>query len=279
MSNACAKSFWLSFMVLTIFKLETTAFVKKRAYQTSTNGSYEAFLGCDGDMDTFSLTAEENSQWLMKIDKSIRIIWIYVSIRAGTYRITVKDTESEYVSCANISKPKDNAQIMKKIITCSNSEFKYGHKVLITSLEKNPMQIYEVEIIGVSQINQTTIWNVSDSVDTKSKALDNNLDTFYSSEERTNASWILILDATYLMKWFLISIRGGTFEVHITTGDAELNLTTLCKRFSLPGIIQNHTALECDKEMRGDTIVLKKMDEDSLRLFEFIPISKFTLTF
>lgn len=114
MSNACAKSFWLSFMVLTIFKLgnvlfinfvcsvvkwytillifctffyikilETTAFVKKRAYQTSTNGSYEASLGCDGDMDTFSLTAEENSQWLMKIDKSIRIIWIYVSIRAG----------------------------------------------------------------------------------------------------------------------------------------------------------------------------------------------------
>lgn len=63
--------------------------------------------------------------------------------------------------------------------------------------------------LGVSQINQTTIWNVSDSVDTKSKALDNNLDTFYSSEERTNASWILILDATYLMKWFLISIRGG----------------------------------------------------------------------
>lgn len=63
--------------------LETTAFVKKRAYQTSTNGSYEAFLGCDGDMDTFSLTAEVNSHWLMKLDKSIRIIWIYVSIRAG----------------------------------------------------------------------------------------------------------------------------------------------------------------------------------------------------
>lgn len=63
--------------------------------------------------------------------------------------------------------------------------------------------------LGVSQINQTIIWNVSDSVDTKSKALDNNLDTFYSSEERTKASWILILDATYLMKWFLISIRGG----------------------------------------------------------------------
>lgn len=69
----------------------------------------------------------------------------------------------------------------------------------------------------------------------------------------------------------------GKFEVHITTGDVELNLTTLCKRFSLPGIIQHYTALECDKGMRGDTIVLKKMDDDSLRLFEFIPISKYKL--
>lgn len=67
----------------------------------------------------------------------------------------------------------------------------------------------------------------------------------------------------------------GKFEVHITTGDVELNLSTLCKRFSLPGIIQHQTALECDKGMRGDTIILKKMDEDSLRLFEFIPISKY----
>lgn len=76
---------------------------------------------------------------------------IIAFFHAGTYGIAVKDTESEYVSCANISKPKDNAQIMKKIITCSNSEFKYGHKVLITSLEKNPMQIYEVEIIGMNK--------------------------------------------------------------------------------------------------------------------------------
>lgn len=70
---------------------------------------------------------------------------------AGTYRITVKDTASEYVSCANISKPKDNAHFMKKIITCSDSEFKSGHKILITSEEEKPMQIYEVEIIGMNQ--------------------------------------------------------------------------------------------------------------------------------
>lgn len=76
---------------------------------------------------------------------------IIAFFHAGAYRILVKDTESEYVSCANISKPKDNAQIMKKIITCSDSGFKYGDHVLITSLEKNPMQIYEVEIIGMDK--------------------------------------------------------------------------------------------------------------------------------
>lgn len=81
----------------------------------------------------------------------MRSVIIIAFFHAGTYRISVKDTESEYVSCVNISKPKDNAQIMKKIITCSNSDFKYGHKVLITSLEKNPMQIYEVEIIGMNK--------------------------------------------------------------------------------------------------------------------------------
>lgn len=81
----------------------------------------------------------------------MRSVIIIAFSHAGSYRITVEDTDSEFVSCANISKPKDNAQIMKKIITCSDSEFKYGHKILITSLEENPMQIYEVEIIGMNK--------------------------------------------------------------------------------------------------------------------------------
>lgn len=74
----------LIFCILFVINiLETTALVEKKAYQTYTNGSYEAFLGCDGDMDTFSLTAGVKGQWLMELNKSIRIIWIYVSIRAG----------------------------------------------------------------------------------------------------------------------------------------------------------------------------------------------------
>lgn len=53
------------------------------------------------------------------------------------------------------------------------------------------------------------VLDFSDIMDTTSKVLDNNLETFYNSEERRNASWFVKLDAVYLMKWFLISIRGG----------------------------------------------------------------------
>lgn len=81
----------------------------------------------------------------------MRPVMILAFFYAGTYKITVKDTASEYVSCANISIPKDNAQIIKKIITCSYSEFRSGHRILITSGEETPMQIYEVEILGMNQ--------------------------------------------------------------------------------------------------------------------------------
>lgn len=50
------------------------------------------------------------------------------------------------------------------------------------------------------------------------------------------------------------------------------NLSTLCKVFSYPGIRHYQTSVECKNEIRGDTIVVKKMDEGSLGLFELIPI-------
>lgn len=39
----------------------------------------------------------------------------------------------------------------------------------------------------------------------KSEALDNNLHTFYQSD----SAWFLRLNASYEMKWILVSIRGG----------------------------------------------------------------------
>lgn len=43
-----------------------------------------AALGCDGDMDTFSLTNDgDNESWSVILDKVYRIIWIFVRIKAG----------------------------------------------------------------------------------------------------------------------------------------------------------------------------------------------------
>lgn len=52
--------------------------------QTSTNGLFHASLGCDGDMDTFSLTnSGGNQSWSMTLKNKSRIIWIFVRIAAG----------------------------------------------------------------------------------------------------------------------------------------------------------------------------------------------------
>lgn len=57
-------------------------------------------------------------------------------------------------------------------------------------------------------MNKNMILDFSDIMDTSSKVLDNNLETFYNSEERSNASWSVRLDTVYDVKWILISIRG-----------------------------------------------------------------------
>lgn len=63
--------------------------------------------------------------------------------------------------------------------------------------------------LGTSQINKSMILDFSDIMDTSSRVLDNNLDTFYHSKDRSNASWFVRLDSVYDVKWILISIRGG----------------------------------------------------------------------
>ena len=58
----------------------------KEVNQSSTYGSYEAGLACDGDLDTFSLTEDEQNQWLSaKLDKPHEIAWIFVRIKNGRY--------------------------------------------------------------------------------------------------------------------------------------------------------------------------------------------------
>ena len=65
----------------------------------------------------------------------------------------------------------------------------------------------------------------------------------------------------------------GSYELHIIkTATSIVNGATLCKEFSLSGIRQHQTAIECNRAMLGDTIIIKKTDEGSLRLFEIYPI-------
>nr|XP_034306378.1 uncharacterized protein LOC117682577 [Crassostrea gigas] len=257
-------------LVIAYSKIEgTTAYVIQGASQTSTNGSNVASLGCDGDMDTFSLTDSGGIQsWSMTLKTKTRIIWIFLSIGAGTYNINVSQNGTVPTKCHTISQQRK----MNEIITCPYSVNILNDGITISNAENKPLKIYEVFIMGSSKIDQNMILDFSDTMDTASEVLDNNLETYYNSEERSNASWFVRLDGVYLIKWFLISIRGGTYELHITVGDTVVNLSTLCKVFSYPGIRHYQTSVECKNEIRGDTIVVKKMDEGSLRLFELIPI-------
>ncbi|XP_056001640.1 uncharacterized protein LOC130048657 [Ostrea edulis] len=108
-----------------------------------------------------------------------------------------------------------------------------------------------------------------------SKVLDGNMDTFYHSKENDQASWFLKLDKNYVMKWILLSIRGGYYELHIKDGDVRTSSSTLCRNFSFTGpneLKQNNKALECNREMTGNSVVIIRTDGGPLRLFEVYPI-------
>ena len=69
---------------------DTTAAVTIETQQSSTNGSFVASFGCDGDLDTFSLTnAGSNQWWYATLDKEYHISWIYVRIKAGNFFIQI----------------------------------------------------------------------------------------------------------------------------------------------------------------------------------------------
>ncbi|XP_056001653.1 receptor-type tyrosine-protein phosphatase alpha-like [Ostrea edulis] len=101
------------------------------------------------------------------------------------------------------------------------------------------------------------------------------MDTYYHSNENVQASWFLKLDKNYTMKWILLSVRGGHYEVHVTDGNLTTSTPTLCRNFSFTGpnsLKKNNKALECSTEMTGDTIVMTRTDFGPLRLFDLYPI-------
>uniref|UniRef100_K1R5Z0 Multiple epidermal growth factor-like domains 6 n=1 Tax=Magallana gigas TaxID=29159 RepID=K1R5Z0_MAGGI len=252
-------------------KCDTTDYEVLEVQQTSTNGSFNASLGYDGDMDTFSLTnSGGNQSWSMTLKNKSRIIWIFVRIAADTtdYEILeVQQTSTNGSFNASLGCDGD-----MDTFSLTNSG---GNQSWSMTL-KNKSRIIWIFVriaAGISQINPKRIQNFSDYTDPISKALDNNIVTYYTPHETKNASWFMELDAIYLMKWFLISIRGGTFELHIAAGKTLINSTTLCVAFNFPGLQQHQAAIECINATRGDTIVVRKIGQGSLRLFELIPIN------
>lgn len=254
-----------------LIKITVKAYGIREAYQSSTNGSYVASLGCDGDMDTFSLTNYGNNEsWTVLLDKTYKITWIFIRIRAGSYESTLG-----YDKCSDIkSDITEMSEVIEKIVTCSYSDkspSKLENKLTVTSMQLAVMQIFEITPLGLFQLDGELVQNVSDF--SAYEALDNNMESYYHSESRSNASWFLKLKEVKVIKWILISIRGGHYEIHINVGNTTLSLDTRCKAFKLPGIIQQQqTAIECDAALSGDTVIVKKIDDGPLRLFEVYPI-------
>ncbi|XP_055999696.1 uncharacterized protein LOC125656003 isoform X1 [Ostrea edulis] len=248
-----------------------------RSQQTSTNGSFAASLGCDDSMETFSLTNDGvNQSWSLELDNIYTIDWIFLSIGAGTYSIDVEIIGGvSPVKCTDLTQSDGmTSTSLQQLITCEypSAVYRKGNRIRITRTGNGQTKVFELKPIELSGINRSMQLNSTESSSGLSKALDNDMDTFYQSPEQAQASWFLKLDRNYVIKWILISTWGGNYEVHFKEDDAITSSSTMCQNFSLHGIKQQYKALECYKEMKGDTILIKRTDDGPLRLFEVYPI-------
>ncbi|XP_056001688.1 multiple epidermal growth factor-like domains protein 10 [Ostrea edulis] len=95
--------------LLTTTSPETSTYtVSAPAQQSSTNGSFAANLGCDDDMETFSLTNDGvNQSWSLELDNIYTINWIFLSVGAvcpaGRYGPNCAKCRKECVSCSPIT--------------------------------------------------------------------------------------------------------------------------------------------------------------------------------
>ncbi|XP_056001591.1 uncharacterized protein LOC130048624 [Ostrea edulis] len=162
----------------------------------------------------------------------------------------------------------------QQLITCEYpiGAYRKGNRISITRTENGPIKLFELKPIGLSGINRLFLQNFTDFSTGFLGALDNDMNTFYQSTENVQASWFLKLDRNYEIKWIFISTRGGVYEVHIKENDTMTSSSTVCQNFSLYGIKQQYKAVEYYKEMKGDTILIKRIDDGGLRLFELYPI-------
>nr|XP_022301032.1 uncharacterized protein LOC111109241 [Crassostrea virginica] len=223
-------------------------------------------------MDTFSLTnVGWNQSWTATtVNKSFDIMWIFVRIKSDTFRLTVGVGHIKHFTCVDLTIPsEERTGITEKILTCPEL-YKSINKIKIFNIGEGALKVFEFKIMGVFQSN--ILYANFTGFPENSLALDNNLNTFYQPDGQTDQLWFLKLKLIYQMKWILVSIRGGNYELHITKDDKLTNETTLCEKLSLPGMKQYYKAAECKRAMLGDTIVFKSTADTYMRLFEVYPI-------
>nr|XP_022300982.1 uncharacterized protein LOC111109192 [Crassostrea virginica] len=138
----------------TICKTRIDAAVIIEAHQSSTNGSFVAGLGCDGDLDTFSLTNDGwNQSWTATlVNKSYDIVWIFVRIKSDSFNLTMGVDNANSITCVNITKPpEERSSITEKILTCSEF-YKAIDKIEVINTGDGPLKVFEFRIMGMTTL-------------------------------------------------------------------------------------------------------------------------------
>ncbi|XP_061186793.1 uncharacterized protein LOC133194910 [Saccostrea echinata] len=243
------------------------------AQQSSTNGSHSANNACDDDMETYSLTMDSKNQtWSMTLKRVHEIFWIFLSISCGRYDVHIQLNTSKIRTCKQIEIA-CNITSKTKVVTCDPSGVVLGNKIILRRVDDGAIQINEVKSIDFTTLKKIQV--KTQSVDLNGKdAFDGNLDSHILTEERKNATWYMTMEEIYAIKWILISIRGGNYELHITNeGVFVSNESTICSEFNLHNPSTKYQIIvECEREMKGNSITIKRTDKGPIRLFEVHPI-------
>lgn len=91
-------------------------------------------------------------------------------------------------------------------------------------------------LLGIVKLSKNQVLNFTDFPATVSRVLDNNFETYYASHEMKNASWFMKLDSVHLMKWFLISVRGGNNQSNVQNQLLFLGEQTISYKVKLPRV-------------------------------------------
>ncbi|XP_062621599.1 receptor-type tyrosine-protein phosphatase alpha-like [Saccostrea cucullata] len=255
------------------FTKGNTQDIKYEAQQSSTNGSHSAHFACDDDMDTFSLTRDDvNTSWSLTLERHYTIFWIFLSISCGKYDIHIQYDTHKPQHCSQIVRTCETTT-KSEIVTCKLDSYGpvVGNKIIITRLDDGAIQIDEIKPI-IFEPWMIPLKSHTGGIEGK-KALDADLNTNFVTEERNNAAWYMMLNTSYEIKWILLLIRGGEYEVHISKTLRHLNTSTLCKKLKFDNAATKyHIIVECFKKVEGNSVVIRRINEGPLWLFEVHPI-------